>query len=87
MSILKTVKVSDKGQIALPIEIREMVNIKKGDELIIIQTDRILIIEKAEDISTKIRDEFKDILKFSEQSLKEVWDNKEDDIWASYLKK
>lgn len=29
------------------------------------------------------KDEFKDILKFSERSLKEVWDNKEDDIWRA----
>jgi len=28
-----------------------------------------------------------DILKLSEKSLKEVWDNKEDDIWNVYLKK
>jgi len=35
----------------------------------------------------KIKDDFKDILKFSEKSLKEVWDNKSDDVWNRYLKK
>jgi len=34
-----------------------------------------------------MKDNFKDLLKFSEQSLKEVWNNKEDDIWNTYLKK
>ena len=34
----------------------------------------------------KIEDDFRDILKFSELALKEVWNNKEDDIWNSYLK-
>lgn len=29
----------------------------------------------------KLKDDFKDLLKFSEESLKEVWDNKQDDIW------
>ena len=43
--------------------------------------------EKAEIASIKIEDDFKDILKFSELALKEVWNNKEDDIWNSYLKK
>ena len=29
---------------------------------------------------TKLDDDFKDITKLSEKSLKEVWDNKEDDV-------
>ena len=28
-----------------------------------------------------MKDDFKDILKFTEKSLKKVWDNKEDEIW------
>ena len=28
-----------------------------------------------------MKDNFEDILKYGESSLKEVWDNKEDDIW------
>ena len=31
--------------------------------------------------NTKLDDNFKDITKFSEKSLKEVWDNKEDEVW------
>ena len=46
-----------------------------------------ILLEKAQKLSTKIKDDFKDLLKFSEQSLKGVWDNKQDDIWSSYLKK
>ncbi len=32
-----------------------------------------------------MKDNFKDILKFSELSLKEVWNNKKDDVWQEYL--
>lgn len=84
---IKTVSVSEKGQIALPIEIRQELDIQKGDKLILVQTDNKLLIEKAEIISKEIRDEFKDILRLSELSLKEVWGNKQDDIWKKYLKK
>ena len=35
----------------------------------------------------RLQDDFKDIVKFSERSLKEVWGNKSDDIWAEYLKR
>lgn len=57
--------------------------IKKGDELILFQEKNKILIEK----SNKLRDEFRDLLKFSEKSLGVVWDNKEDDIWNSYLEK
>ncbi len=32
-------------------------------------------------------DNFDDIIKLGEQSLKEVWDNEEDEVWNQYLKK
>ena len=85
MESLKTVSVSEKGQIALPIEIRKNMNIKRGDKLVLMQSDGKLLIEKAEALG-KMKDDFKDILKLSETSLKEVWSNKEDDIWQEYLK-
>ena len=46
-----------------------------------------ILLEKVQKVSEKMKDDFKDILKFSEQSLKEVWDNKQDDIWSNYLRK
>ena len=33
----------------------------------------------------KSEDNFKDIVKFNEKSLKKVWNNKEDDIWKRHL--
>ncbi len=85
MVIIKTIKVSDKGQISLPLMVREAAGIKRGDELIIVQEDGKILIEKAETLSSKIKDNFDDILKHSENSLREVWDNPDDDIWKSYL--
>ncbi len=85
--ILKTVKISDKGQIAITQIIREQAGIKKGDELLIIQTNGKILLEKTQKMSMKIKDDFKDLLKFSEQTLKDLWGNKQDDIWGSYLKK
>ena len=85
--IMKTVKVSDKGQIAIPREIREQTGIKKGDELVIVQSNGKILLEKSQKVSTKMKDDFKDLLKFSEKALRSVWGNKQDDIWNSYLKK
>lgn len=85
--LIKTIRVSEKGQIAIPREIRERLGISQGDELVVVQNEERMLIEKAPKVSKRIQDDFKDILNYSEQSLREVWDNPEDDIWSQYLKK
>lgn len=83
---MKTIKVSDKGQISIPNSIRKTIGIEKGDELILFEVDGKILIEKTKEVSERIKEDFKDILKFSEQSMKELWDNPEDEIWNTYLK-
>ncbi|HLD42773.1 MAG TPA: AbrB/MazE/SpoVT family DNA-binding domain-containing protein [Candidatus Nanoarchaeia archaeon] len=84
---MKTIRVSEKGQIAIPQPMRETLGIEKGDELVVIQIENKILLEKAQKMEQKLKDEFKDIIKFSERSLKEVWDNKSDDMWSQYLKR
>ena len=84
---IKTIKVSEKGQIAIPRIIRKKMGLDKGDELLLFEVDGKIMLEKVKIFSNLIKDKFKDIEKFNENSLKEVWDNKEDDIWATYLRK
>jgi AbrB family looped-hinge helix DNA binding protein len=83
---IATVKVSEKGQIAIPQSIRESIGITKGDDLVILQIGGKLLIEKSRKVEQSLKDNFRDIIKFNEASLREVWDNKEDDVWSSYLK-
>jgi AbrB family looped-hinge helix DNA binding protein len=71
----KIVKVSDKGQIAIPKEIRTSLEINKGDELLLIAEGDVIIIEKIK------KENFKDLLKLSEKTAKKIWDNDEDEIW------
>ncbi len=79
--ITKTVKVSEKGQIAIPREIRNAMDLEKGDELIIIiQKDNRIVLEKAEHL---LEDVFDDLLKASEHVAKELWDNTYDEVWNS----
>jgi len=82
MAIVKTVKVSDKGQISIPLQVREAAGIYEGDELILVQKDDKILLEKS---SSALEDDFRDIMLLSEKSLREIWDNEEDDIWAEYL--
>lgn len=75
MEEINIIKVTDKGQISLPIQLRNSLNIEQGDKLIIMQNDNFLILRKLK------REDFSDLLKHSEKVAKKLWDNKEDDIW------
>ena len=77
---IKIIKVTDKGQISIPVEIRNAIGISAGDELIAIRDGESICIRKIKE------DDFKDLLKLNEKSLKKIWDNEIDDIWNNYLK-
>ena len=72
---IKIIKVTDKGQISLPIGMRQALNINQGDDLIVTKTDDSVIIKKVK------TDDFHDLLKHSEKVAKKLWDNKEDEVW------
>ena len=76
----KIIKVTNKGQICLPVVIRDSLNISEGDELILTRMNDSIVLKKIK------QDDFKDLLIHSEKSLKKIWENKEDEIWGAYLK-
>jgi len=71
----KIIKVTNKGQISLPVKIREMLSIEKGDEIIVTKSDDSIIIKKFR------KDDFSDLLKHSEETARKLWDNKFDEVW------
>ena len=71
----KIIKVTNKGQISLPVKIREVLNIELGDKLIIAQNNDSIILKKIK------KDYFSDLLKHSEKVAERLWDNKEDEVW------
>lgn len=76
--IIRTVKVSEKGQIAIPKEVRKKSGIKKGDVLVVYQDKDKIMLEKD---SKALKDDFEDLRKLSQLTMKKLWDNKEDEIW------
>lgn len=78
---IKTVKVSEKGQIAIPAEVRESIGISKGDTLVLIQEDKQILLQKSEQVKKKIKNEFSHLLKHSEDVAKKFWGGKADDVW------
>lgn len=78
---IKSVKVSDKGQISIPQDIREIIGIEKGDELIIFQEGDKIMLKKSGSIEKTFKNEFSDLIKHSESVAKKLWGSKEDDVW------
>jgi len=85
MTEIKTVKISDKGQISIPKDIREELNLKQGETLVMIIEGKKIVIQKSDRIIKKLKsDEGEETMKMSEHSLKKDWDNKYDDRWNKY---
>ena len=64
---IDTTKMSSKGQIVIPLEMRK--DIKEGDRLIVIRKDDEIILKKR----------INDLAILSEESFAETWDTKEED--------
>lgn len=77
----KTIRISAKGQIAIPSDMRREMNIRKGEELLLIKKGGQLLIEKSSKASRKFVGEFNFMLKNAEHVAKRLWENKEDEIW------
>lgn len=72
---MKLVKVTDKGQISLPTKMQEATGIHKGDEVLIIESNDMIIIKKLKP------SEFNDLVKHSESVAKKLWGSKHDNVW------
>lgn len=82
----KTIKVSQKGQIVIPVDMQREIGIKKGDEILLIRKGNKIVLEKRDEIVKKLKNEFRDIQTVSERSLKKFWLNRKDEIWNQYVK-
>ncbi|MBI2648028.1 MAG: AbrB/MazE/SpoVT family DNA-binding domain-containing protein [Thaumarchaeota archaeon] len=78
---LETLTVSEKGQLAIPVDIRRKLNIKKGDKLLIVVHGNKMMLEKSDAISDRVKEDFGHLLKLSENTAKKLWDNDKDAVW------
>ena len=84
MTEVKTIKLSPKGQICIPQDMREDVDFKEGEKLVLVTKDKEIIIKKSKDFLKKFDSESKDTMLMSESSLKKDWDNEYDARWDKY---
>jgi AbrB family looped-hinge helix DNA binding protein len=85
----EVLKVSAKGHIVIPENVRKKYSIRPGTRLILSEQNDALLLQKEEDLSGLLRaKDPKDLLawqKLAESSLKKVWDNPQDErAWKRY---
>jgi len=71
--LIDTTKMSSRGQVVIPLDMRE--GIKEGDKLIVIRKDNEIILKK----------EIPETALMSENSLARAWLSKEDEEAFAYL--
>ncbi len=89
--MIETVKVSSRGQIVIPENMRKFLKIREGTKLIAIGKGRRIILEQESDFlvglsKAELEKEKDGWLALAEKSLSKVWDNpKDEEIWEKYL--
>ena len=68
----QVVRVQEKGQVTIPLEIRKKLNLKKGDLVTFVETEYGVVIKPAEVIVTEALDEIGRALKKKGVSLEEM---------------
>ncbi len=84
MAEVKTVKISGKGQISIPKDIRDEMKLKEGETLVMISDGEKIVLEKPEKFVKLRKSEGEKTMLMSEQALKKDWDNKYDERWNKY---
>ena len=78
---VQTVRVSEKGQIAIPSRMRRSLGLRRGSTLLLIEDEGRILVAKAERAADSVSDEFADLVKHAERAFKDLWENEEDEVW------
>lgn len=75
MTERKLVRVQEKGQVTLPTEMRKRLGLKKGDMVIVIETDGGVLITPQQVLATRALDRIGSVLREQGLSLEELMDS------------
>ncbi len=78
---MHTLRVSSKGQIVIPKDVRKRHRLDRDTDLVLLEEGDTLILRKKADVEKVLKDRFYPLLRASEESLAELWENSEDDVW------
>ena len=78
---MHVVRVSSKGQIVIPKEVRARHRLGRGTDLVLLESGDALVLRKKADVEGILNEEFAPLLRTTEDALRESWDNSENHVW------
>jgi AbrB family looped-hinge helix DNA binding protein len=81
----RTVKMTGKGQIVVPKEMRDSLGLKRDSTILLIQKDEDILMKKPDSIRGMLED-FPELRAATERIFGEVWKDEDDKLWESYIK-
>ena len=89
LTMIETIKVSSRGQIVIPEDIRNHLGISEGTKLVLIEKENKLILVKEKEFLESLENNDKEKagwLSLAEKNLEKIWNNpKDDEEWSQYL--
>ena len=82
--LVRTVKMTSKGQITIPADALKAMRARKGTEFLLVQEGDEIILRKAEAVGRDVVDETRDFAALGVSSFAKLWDNPEDEYWNKY---
>lgn len=79
--IVRTVRLSSKGQLSIPAEALAALRAKRGTEFLLIQEGERLVLVKAETVAKQAVQELGGWEALAAPAFAELWDNPEDEAW------
>jgi AbrB family looped-hinge helix DNA binding protein len=79
MTAIETTKMSSKGQIVIPEEIRKRLGLKTGDKFLVMSDKDVVILKT---LSNPSMDEFDDLIKEARKQAKAAWLKRSDIVKA-----
>jgi len=65
----------------IPKEVRKRHRLGRDTSLVLLESGDALVLRKKADVEEILKDEFGPLLRASEETLKKLWENPEDDVW------
>ncbi|TLZ81667.1 MAG: AbrB/MazE/SpoVT family DNA-binding domain-containing protein [Methanobacteriota archaeon] len=78
---MHVVRVSSKGQIVIPKEVRLRHRLGRGTDLVLLESGDALVLRKKADVEGILNDEFAPLLRGTEDALRDLWDDSENHVW------
>lgn len=82
--LVRTVKMTSKGQITIPADAVRAIRARKGTEFVLVQEGEEIILRKAESVGREIVDDTRDFGMLALPVFQRLWDNEEDEVWNQY---